>query len=180
MRAAGLNPILAYKQGGASTPSMASPQGAMANIQYVQTPAISTANEVRKATAQITMQNAQTTKVLQEVNKVLADTQLSKQQAAKVKEEVLKTVQEIQKVKAEVGQIKTQTEINELRIEIDKLKERLDDFAPGNITKNVIRAVVENEEFPQDVVDTLLTPGRKAREYFESLQKKPNQRGRNR
>lgn len=41
MRAAGLNPILAYRQGGATTPG-----GAMAQIQDVVTPAMSTANQV--------------------------------------------------------------------------------------------------------------------------------------
>ena len=41
LKGAGLNPMLAYSQGGASTPS-----GSMADVQDTLTPAVNTANQV--------------------------------------------------------------------------------------------------------------------------------------
>lgn len=48
MKGAGLNPILAYQQGGASTPS-----GSMANQQDTVTPAVSTAMQYQRTKAEI-------------------------------------------------------------------------------------------------------------------------------
>lgn len=63
MKKAGLNPILAYKQGGASTPS-----GASMPSQDVITPAINSALSVRLATAQLKNIRANTIKTLYEAD----------------------------------------------------------------------------------------------------------------
>jgi len=57
MQAAGLNPMLAYSQGGASTPS-----GASAVMQDAITPAISSANQSRNTSAAVQNMAAQTEK----------------------------------------------------------------------------------------------------------------------
>lgn len=83
MKAAGLNPMLAYSQGGASTPS-----GSMADIQDTLTPAVNTANQVFKeqnnaSVARASVDNIRTDTGLKEANtlKTQADTELSRTQA---------------------------------------------------------------------------------------------------
>lgn len=68
MRRAGLNPMLAYMQGGASSPG-----GAQANVQDILSPAVSSAvsglrlkNEIRMNRAQVKLVGAQTFKVRNE------------------------------------------------------------------------------------------------------------------
>ena len=51
MRKAGLNPILAYKQGGAGTPSGATATGQQARIEDTITPAVSSALQARQVSA---------------------------------------------------------------------------------------------------------------------------------
>ena len=53
MLAAGLNPILAYNQGGASTPSGSSASGAAATMQNVASGAVNSAIEARRAIAEV-------------------------------------------------------------------------------------------------------------------------------
>lgn len=75
MDAAGLNPILAYNQGGASTPP-----GASAQMQNAITPAINSAREAAMAMASL--------KNLQQQNKKLkADTDLAKAQRVQALEQ---------------------------------------------------------------------------------------------
>lgn len=53
MQKAGLNPILAYNQGGASSPSGASSGGASAQMQNELAPAVSSAMDAKRLTAEI-------------------------------------------------------------------------------------------------------------------------------
>lgn len=53
MRSAGINPILAYTQGGASTPSGASSQGASTMVNNEMAPFVSSALDARRARAEI-------------------------------------------------------------------------------------------------------------------------------
>lgn len=73
MQAAGLNPMLAYSQGGASTPS-----GASAVMQDALTPAVESFNRTRGATSAIQLQRAQ-------VDNTNSSTELNKAQIFKSK-----------------------------------------------------------------------------------------------
>lgn len=66
LRAAGLNPILSAKYGGASSPA-----GAMAQLQDTLTPAVSTAMSVMKTGADVNLKEAQT--ALSGVQKMLQE-----------------------------------------------------------------------------------------------------------
>nr|QJB19062.1 MAG: DNA pilot protein [Microvirus sp.] len=93
LHAAGLNPMLAYSQGGASTPS-----GATYSAQDVATPAAKLGNETNSANSAISLQKAQTQNTVSQTAlnnasviktqadtlKSRADAQLSSAQAANV------------------------------------------------------------------------------------------------
>jgi hypothetical protein len=93
MEAAGLNPMLAYSQGGASTPA-----GASYSAQDVATPAAKLGNETNTAKSAISLQNAQIQNTASQTDlnrasiiktqadtlKSRADAQLSSAQAANV------------------------------------------------------------------------------------------------
>lgn len=86
MQAAGLNPMLAYSQGGASTPS-----GSTYSAQDVKTPASKLGNETNSANSAISLQkaqiaNTQSSTALNAANvlKSHADANLSSAQAANV------------------------------------------------------------------------------------------------
>lgn len=55
MRAAGLNPMLAYSQGGASTPS-----GAQPNVENILSPGVSSALQIKRLAAELKNINADT------------------------------------------------------------------------------------------------------------------------
>jgi hypothetical protein len=73
MRAAGLNPMLAYSQGGASTPS-----GANYTATDVVTPAISSARQGQRTKAEIENLNAVNKNIAEQNKQIQADTQLKK------------------------------------------------------------------------------------------------------
>ncbi len=60
MQAAGLNPALAYSQGGASAPMGASGSGAQADIDDMITPAVSSAMQIKRMKADIDNTEART------------------------------------------------------------------------------------------------------------------------
>lgn len=94
MEKAGLNPILAYKQGGASTPA-----GAQAQIQDVLTPAVGTALNIYQGQSQVALQTSQqalqaTQANLNEVNTQLRQNLLPASEAISVVTgEILKLVE---------------------------------------------------------------------------------------
>lgn len=60
MKAAGLNPMLAYSQGGASQPSGSAAAGAMPHMENTIAPAVSAAREAASAVADIKLKQAHT------------------------------------------------------------------------------------------------------------------------
>lgn len=59
MRAAGLNPALAFSQGGASTPSGSAPQGIRASVENELAPAVASAVAMRRLSLDIATQREQ-------------------------------------------------------------------------------------------------------------------------
>lgn len=82
MAAAGLNPMLAYSQGGASTPS-----GSQANIEDTITPAINTAKDVYRAVNEASVQK-------QQISNIAADTGLKTAETEKTYNESKKAATE--------------------------------------------------------------------------------------
>ena len=96
MRAAGLNPILAYRQGGASTPT-----GASAQMQNIVTPgmqALNSAQAYKQSVAQTSNIKANTEKQIEEAQKAFVDSNVSEAQ-------VHRTKAETDRIKAETRRI---------------------------------------------------------------------------
>lgn len=81
MKAAGINPMLAYMQGGASTPSGAAGQGVAAKMDDVISPAVSTALEARRLRKEIAGQDSQTALNDATAKRQKADAELAAQNA---------------------------------------------------------------------------------------------------
>ncbi|AXH76235.1 MAG: DNA pilot protein [Microviridae sp.] len=80
LQAAGLNPMLAYSHGGASTPA-----GAQANIEDAITPAVNSANQVYRASNEANVQRAQ----IQDITAAAGlKTQQTSESAAKTQEAI--------------------------------------------------------------------------------------------
>lgn len=88
MRAAGLNPMLAYGQGGASTPG-----GAMPSLENVLSPAINSAMAARRLAADIKVANQQAANLFTDTMKKAEETKLVHTQIAESKRRALATEQ---------------------------------------------------------------------------------------
>lgn len=98
MRAAGLNPILAAKIGGASTPT-----GAVAQVGTQWGNAVNSAWQGMKTHQEVGQIEANTAKLEAEAEKIAADTNLTMQQTENLKAQLPKIVAEIEKIKADAG-----------------------------------------------------------------------------
>lgn len=96
MKAAGLNPILAYKQGGASSPG-----GAAAKGQDIATPAVNSALATKQLAANVALTSAQTSKTIAERDRMVltGDSVVGRQldTAKKVLEPLLPTKKGVKK-----------------------------------------------------------------------------------
>lgn len=97
MKGAGLNPILAYQQGGASTPS-----GSIANQSDTVTPAVSTAMQYRRTKAEIENLHELNDKIRSDtiLNQAMVDS--AKADAALKANSALKTLTETQQLQLEL------------------------------------------------------------------------------
>lgn len=84
MRSAGLNPILAYSQGGASAPSVPAQPGASARMENVLGPAVSTAVQGAKVVTELEQLAAQVQQTQAQTNATQAQADLSRTQALHV------------------------------------------------------------------------------------------------
>jgi hypothetical protein len=101
MKAAGLNPILAYKQGGASSPSGATastgiPSGAQARMENVMMPAVNSAISVGRAIADIERTKAQTAQTKQQTE-IMGDVKKPVRNAADLVDKGITGVKDVAK-----------------------------------------------------------------------------------
>lgn len=104
LRAAGLNPMLAYAHGGASTPA-----GAMANIEDVVTPAINSGRQASQAVSQVQLQREQMKDIqaaaglkTAQTSESAARTEQSVAEAERARTEAALNLQSIEKSKQDV------------------------------------------------------------------------------
>lgn len=102
MKAAGLNPMLAYQQGGASTPIGKTAGGAGAVMQNVFGGMKGSPTDVLSSAAGIAHTGAQVARIDQEIDNMAAQLGLTQEQTRKVKEET-------QQIKAQIDNINAQT-----------------------------------------------------------------------
>jgi len=91
LQAAGLNPMLAYAHGGATTPT-----GSMANIEDTITPAVNTGRDVYRATTEAAVRKEQ-------VSNIAADTGLKSQETIKSAAETSRIGAEEEKARSEAA-----------------------------------------------------------------------------
>lgn len=148
LRAAGLNPILSARYGGASTPG-----GAMAPITDSLTPAVSSALQARAVTAQARKAEAETKvaeqeaenredmnaqisattrKILADTLGVMANTALTKQQWKRIFAEIPRIEAEVPKIKEETAHTAQSTRLKGKEIE------RLEEILKGLRTEGAI------------------------------------------
>lgn len=104
LQAAGLNPMLAYSHGGASTPA-----GAMANIEDVVTPAINSGREASRTSSVVQLQREQMKDIqaaaglkTQQTSESAARTEQSVAEAEKARTEAALNLQHIEKSKQDI------------------------------------------------------------------------------
>jgi len=105
MRKAGLNPILAGKLGGASTPVM----------QNTMQPAVASAMQMRQTESNVGLQASQEDinkyakqKVAEEINQVIANTNLTRSQTYKAEQEIQNLIQSLKLTEAQVALVGAQ------------------------------------------------------------------------
>jgi hypothetical protein len=88
MKSAGLNPILAARIGGASTPGGASYQAQIPQIEDVVTPAVNTAMNMMQTGSNVEKQDAEVKKIEQEISNLESAKTLTNMQIAQVSADI--------------------------------------------------------------------------------------------
>ncbi|AXL14524.1 DNA pilot protein [Microviridae sp.] len=96
MKQAGLNPMLAYRMGGASTP-----MGGQAQMQNVAGSAVNTGLEVARSKADINKKSSEIDKISQEISNLKETENLTKQQTDNLAEAMIKIRAETEKIRSE-------------------------------------------------------------------------------
>lgn len=139
MRAAGLNPILAYKQGGASSPSigagaphagsvsLGSPglqAGTMAPVEDYTTAAISSAQNVKSVSAQVEKAEAEASLALAKINESIQKAGLNASQSNLFREEARRVAQDTLNLEAVTERSKLGITLDEMEVNIKKELEK--------------------------------------------------------
>ena len=101
LKAAGLNPILAAKLGGASTPGGA--MGTMPDLGATISSAYQAGVSKQQADTQENLASWQVQKIQTETRKIAVDTNLSYAQTERLQAEIPKIAAEVERIKAETG-----------------------------------------------------------------------------
>jgi len=162
LKAAGLNPILAAKFGGASTPS-----GAQAQIKDSVTPAVNTGMQLKLANAQVTKAEAEAVKATADAknaesqnpniplqgnllrtqaDNIDADTSLKGQQHLKISAEVKKTIMETKSVEQRLRLLTVETKISQQQLKALltkypglKAEQQIDETLYGKVIRYIMR-----------------------------------------
>lgn len=115
MKAAGLNPMLAYSQGGGSTPNGSAGTGAQGSANSANATTASSSGNPRMENAlaaglNAAAQAAQIKRTEAETENINTDTKLKIEQTGNTTEQTGKTKEEREKIKAETENVKQQTE----------------------------------------------------------------------
>ena len=95
MKAAGLNPMLAYSQGGASTPA-----GASTTVQSKTAPAVSAYQAQSLQDAQVKQINSQTALNSAQASKAMADTEVTRAQLPNTQQTLINLVGQLKQIEA--------------------------------------------------------------------------------
>lgn len=158
MEAAGLNPMLAYSQGGAGTPSggqasVGGPSGGSTAsaqspplIQNKLTAAINSAGAIADLANKLSSADL----IAAQVAKTKADTDVATNTASKIPVDQEYVFQSTQKLKYEISQVITATDEAATRIDLNKARTRLtkmeEQLAAGQITLNDAREELTRTE----------------------------------
>ncbi len=129
LKAAGINPMLASKLGGASTPP-----GAMPQIMDVVTPALSSAQQMQGTQTQAAVGEQQAAKLIEE-------TQNAKDQNTVIKETVRSIAEQINKMMAERNNLVSMG--NQIRAFIQQIKAQTSQIQQQTIGINIANALAE-------------------------------------
>lgn len=127
MRLAGINPILAAGQGGASTPG-----GATATMQDAISPAVSSAQHGRRLTKELAMMEEQRQVVRNQGTNIVADTELKSQS-------ILESQDRAAAVRAQTALTNNENRILELQMTTAKNIQEFEATSLGRWTRNIQR-----------------------------------------
>lgn len=144
MKAAGLNPMLAYSQGGASTPSGAqgasaqaqgsAAQGVTPSIENTMAPAIATALQFKQQEANIENVKANTDYQRAQRDNVSQDTINKGTEQSRVIEDTARIKEDTARIKEDSRRISSQTDMNEKQVE-KILQDIKESYAREDLTK---------------------------------------------
>lgn len=143
LKAAGLNPMLAYSQGGASAP-----QGSKAEIRDEITPAVNSAMSQRLTRATLDNMNAQNKVLVEQAENLRAQTELTRGTAKK-------TGVDVERVYADIDNIEWQTDRIRKEIaqkDIDRVNsERVNEINLAILKANKEAAELNNQDLKQKI-----------------------------
>jgi small-conductance mechanosensitive channel len=117
MKAAGLNPILAGKLGGAMSPNIISEFTQVPQVQQATASMMSSQAALMQANTARSQMEANVEKISYEINKILADTGLTFSQQSQVKQLTLNAAEQAKQIRAQTAGVEADNEIKEVKAE---------------------------------------------------------------